>query len=149
MSEIKALGKLREIADRLDDAAARMSEHRFWRMGIKAGIIADEIEREIQERYLLLPVDADGVPIHVGDKLDWCGEKIIVRGVCKDSVWFEPDSNDQEWRCIWANTCRHVKPRTLEDVLEEFADMPHRIDRIAATTRYADEIRELLAGDAE
>ena len=32
--------------------------------------IAGSIEREIAERYMLLPADADGVPIHVGDVLD-------------------------------------------------------------------------------
>lgn len=47
---MESIEKLREIADRLDDAAARMSEHGFSPIGIKASIIADEIEREIAER---------------------------------------------------------------------------------------------------
>lgn len=32
--------------------------------------IADEIERENSEKYMELPVDADGVPIRVGDKME-------------------------------------------------------------------------------
>ena len=35
--------------------------------------IADEIEAEIESRYMELPVDADGVPIHPNDKLRACG----------------------------------------------------------------------------
>lgn len=31
--------------------------------------LADEIEREIAERFMELPVDADGVPIRMGDEL--------------------------------------------------------------------------------
>jgi hypothetical protein len=30
---------------------------------------ADEIEKELKERYIELPLDKDGVPIHVGDKM--------------------------------------------------------------------------------
>lgn len=31
--------------------------------------LADEIEKEIEERCVLLPLDKDGVPIHIGDKM--------------------------------------------------------------------------------
>ena len=169
MSEIKALDKLREWSRWLDCTYATddgesyiVYSHQPYDGMKSCGEYmreqCDEIEQEIQERYLLLPVDADDVPIHVGDKLDWCGKKIIVRGVCKDSVWFEPDSNDQEWRCIWANTCRHVKPRTLESVLLDMLGSYYRkltgswatltTDEELASG-YADEIRELLGGDAE
>lgn len=75
-----------------------------------------------------------------------------------DHVWNKGEDNEEphhggyyEWNFTrpggenaeeWRPTRR--KPRTIEDVLEEFADMPERIDRIAATKRYADEIRKLL-----
>lgn len=42
---------------------------------------------------------------------------------------------------IEAEYMRHVKPDTVENLLEEFADMPDRIDRIAAVSRYAERIR--------
>ena len=146
MSEIKALDKLRMYAHNFADEI--LDEY-----AVKA--IADEIEREIQERYMLLPVDADGVPIHVGDELDWCGYGIKVCGVCHDALWYDHDG-ELGWESTWSNECTHVKPRTLEDVLCDLASetscMGDGIVRhfthedVAA---YAAEIRELLGGDAE
>ena len=39
--------------------------------------LANEIEREIAEKYMELPVDADDVPIKPGDELEYCSEDII------------------------------------------------------------------------
>lgn len=50
--------------------------------------------------------------------------------------------------------CRHVKPRTLENVLEEFADVAADVDErdreewVPLLAKYADEIRD-LTGDGK
>jgi hypothetical protein len=77
--------------------------------------IADEIEREIAERYMELPLDADGVPIH-------CGERMRLDDGYEGDVWligvFDIMMSDRT--CFdWAKSY-HVKPRTLEDVLREY-----------------------------
>ena len=103
----------------------------------------DEIEHEIAERYMLLPVDADGVPIHIGDVMDVLKDGAIVRGVGENSF-------ESSW-CRYENAAsyRHVKPRTIEDVLRDvmketrLADMTN--DEVV--TQYADAIRELTGGE--
>ena len=82
----------------------------------------DDIQREVDECYMKIPVDADGVPIHVGDRLEWCSNEIEAKGICEDSVWFEPNGGEQEWRCIWSNTTRHVKPDPVKELLRDFVD---------------------------
>ncbi len=137
MSEIKALEELREWS-RLGPMVCQDLLD-----------IADEIEREIAERFMELPVDADGVPIRVGDELETAhGGKVIVEyvGECEVRVYRDGEhyrvSQDE-----YAYTCRHVKPRTIEDILALFLtavgdDDPHYYDEQIA--EYADEIRELL-----
>ena len=117
-------------------------------------IIADEIEREIESRYMELPVDADGVPIHVHDWIEVDDKKQRVAAVAIGSAfWWEEDG------CHWKQSfmCRYVKPRTLEDVLTDFANEVvhqslHQSHKIGLTSheltmRYADEIRELIEVD--
>lgn len=130
-------------------------------------VIADEIEADIAERYMLLPVDADGVPIHVGDvmKLKQCGERIgTVTAVGKREearAWVLPDGKNVSISYI-ASGIKHVKQRPIEDVLREFildadcvvcgcgdpeADMtPEEIEqaREAWVAKYAAELRELM-----
>jgi len=148
MSELESLEKLRK---QLRDTFAKESVS-ILEDGNALMRCADAIEAEAAERYMLLPVDADGVPIHVGDKLKWCGEYIDVNGVCKDTVWFEP-SGDQEWKCIWSNTTRHYKPRTVEDVLLDFLkesrdfNLKHTGEVDEAIKRYSAELQ--MRGDAE
>ena len=149
MVEIKALDELREYAEQCcpayEDYDARMME------------IADEIEAEIAEKYMELPVDADGVPIRVGDYLQ-LGEtrgEVVAITYCPSNgklPW--------EWQCDtgdWYNTAfaRHVKPRTLESVLADLANEVWEASCTCQTTwsdsgldgiekRYADEIREMI-----
>lgn len=104
--------------------------------------IADEIEAEIAEKYMELPLDADGVPIH-------CGDRIISEEGRKGDVYLIGVSELMTRLCTYHKTAEvhHVKPRTLEDVLEDAfieCDEDYGIDRTEVIERYAAEIRELL-----
>lgn len=110
---------------------------------------ADEIEREISERYMELPLDADGVPIKVGET---CydintGEPFEVSSVEWNDVcwsaWSKPET-----RHI-AGFITHKKHRTIEDVLfdavgdaEEGLISPNEI-----IARYAAELRGMGVGE--
>ena len=144
---MEAIEKLREYASKVVESPQYIEGETFDLM-----VFADEIEREIEERYMLLPVDTDGVPIHVGDKLEWCRNTIEVVGVDANSVWFEPVNSDQEWKVVFSKHCRHIKPRTVEDVLVRFLsscgdDDPHFYDE--EIREYADKLRELIGGESE
>ena len=87
--------------------------------------IADKIEQEIEERYIELPKDANGEPIHVGDALQgkkvgggWCEPFKVVRMDIDGDGWgvYELGGSRRQPRL-----CRH-KPPTVEDVLSEFTD---------------------------
>ena len=72
---------------------------------------------EPDERYMRLPVDADGVPIHVEDTLEWHdGERLTVIGIGSGVVFYEDDEGVQ-----WTMTGnkRHCV-LSVEDVLREF-----------------------------
>lgn len=123
-------------------------------------LIAAEIETEIKREYMRLPVDADGVPIQIGDSLysDETKRQFMCRGMSltlqSDSrkwwtieCWFDGYSGTSEY--VSAKSCRHVKPRTLEDILGDYVeawDSKAITERDAQeiTAKYADEIRELM-----
>ena len=161
MSEINALNELRILAD---------TNRNIWWSRILFEYL-DKAESEIAERYMLQPVDADGVPIRVGDKLyvDEC--EFVANGitfyhntwrVVTDFAAFDDGylpRVDHQMR--WAKDCRHVKPRTLEDVLIEYrleaynlyADQEltgeERVNEFKKLdAEYNSEIRELFGGDA-
>ena len=75
--------------------------------------IADEIEREVAERYMELPLDAGGVPWHLGDVTE---NGNTVRGLRFDQHgWhFFGTVND-----IDPSIHRHHHAPTVEDVLYE------------------------------
>jgi len=101
--------------------------------------IADEIEREIAEKYMELPVDADGVPIRIGDtvrELDDCVPMKVM------SLTFYEDCVDVNAYGMNPNLLLHVKPRTVEDVLRDFLDV--KVYTSKTYERYADELRELI-----
>ena len=107
-------------------------------------LYADEIEAEIAERFMKLPVDADGVPIRVGDVVTVVTAHgfLPVGGIGSGRVWFMYDgvANFDLYENV-----RHVKPRTLEDVLSELvSDARDDMRRDFSVAAYAAEIRELL-----
>lgn len=116
--------------------------------------IADEIEQEIAEKYMELPVDADGVPIKVGDEVmatfggrckEFDNGPHKVFAVSSDALYLGTIH-----RYIDSQRCRHIKPRTLEGVLNELVEAVRyeRVcDKLLSETSIADfaaEIRELM-----
>jgi len=113
---------------------------------LKGDLLAmvDKIEREIAERFMELPVDDDGVPIHVGDELsveggdfeDGIAEAV---GISPDSVFFY---NGEDLVEHWASFVSHAdKPpaETEQRVAEleaELADAKAEIRRLEAQGEY-------------
>lgn len=162
MSGLKALEKLRQRCWCREQGEATALQ--AW----KVSELLDEAEDEIAERFMERPVDADGAPIRMGDAVE--GELLdgtTVRGtVCAFHLYDdEPDSvfvhvdvdGDGGWtiKNLRLTRCRHVKPRTLEDVLFEFAsrvlNSGHQwgLDAPDMVPEFAAEIRELMANDGE
>lgn len=112
-----------------------------------------ELKREIAEKYMELPVGADGVPIRVGDKVFFRSDgPITVMSIGMSRVYgmndfgFYGPAGQFFGRGTLGNV-RHVKPRTVEDVLRDFLD--EKVYTSKTYERYADEIRELMGGDGE
>ena len=120
--------ELTAIADRIDAEAE--DNERFRR---EAGPFCDRLREAAVEcadvtlfgvDYIALPVDADGVPIHIGDVMEWCdsGETLTVDGIGRD-VLFYIDGVNAEW--IPADSIRHRHEPTVEK------ERPDSLDRIA------------------
>ena len=109
--------------------------------------IADEIEREIAEKYMKLPIDRDGVAIHTGDKMEACCAEVADRF----TAYFFAENGDalDDETCFFdpANS-RHVIQRTVEDVLRDCCNEwnEHCGDdwESGVYAKYADELRELI-----
>lgn len=149
------------------EALEKLREYRLFKEGkmhsayFTTDKIIDEIQAEIDASYMRLPVDADGVPIHVGDEMKQNGVKIgCVTAVgfhVEPRAWVLPKGRNVSVSFV-AEGIRHVKPRTLESVLLDMLGSYYRkltgswatltTDEELASG-YADEIRELLGGEAE
>lgn len=88
--------------------------------------IADEIEREIAERYMKLPVDRKNEPWRIGDKfsfVDASGKQHIctVSGVSECEVFFYYDEHQDstKHRHFKASSLVHVKPDPVKELLEK------------------------------
>ena len=107
----------------------------------------------IEQRYMPLPLDADGVPIHVGDRLSHANKsEFVVNGITfYHNTWrvvTDLATLDDGFQMRWAKECRHVKPDPLIELLEEFAYKvcDTNVDS-AEFERYAERIRELMEVD--
>ena len=79
--------------------------------------LADRIERELAERYVALPLDADGVPINKGDKLDGYGCTILVVELRYSGVWHIVDECGNEWHNHAAFS--HHQPDSWERIIAD------------------------------
>lgn len=95
--------------------------------------------------WVRLPVDADGVPIHVGDVMEWDNGTFTVHELkVTEDGWTTWD--EQHGYTVHADECRHHRAPTVEDVLREFADEVRRCcDTADTVAEYAAKLR--LAGD--
>ena len=100
---------LRGFAERLDAAAAERADVTLF--GVD---------------YTPLPVDADGVPIHVGDVMDnthkdgFRAKRVI--GIClHDGGKWTVEVDEERLRWHRTDKLRHHHAPTVEDVLREFA----------------------------
>ena len=149
---------LTAIADRIDVEHERITHNLTDALHKQ-----EDATRELDEKSVLLPVDADGVPIHVGDVLDPPAD-------CDDYVPLQVvrliyDGYEQEWffdgevssfcgmvgeHMDVAGWTHHHEP-TVKDVLTEFANRVcnsgHQwgLDADDTIAEYAAKLR--LAGD--
>ena len=107
----------------------------------------DYAEQAISDRYMELPVDADGKPWRVGDKVEYPnGKRDVVRFITVNDS--EPTLNE----CGWIpGKCRHIKPDTIEDVLRGLVALAEdtsggRLDD-GDIEGFADEIRRMVRDD--
>ena len=170
MSGIKALNKLRESSHLDDDKWTLASgdvvimcggapdDPNAVNWGEQWRKIADEIEDEIAANYLELPKDINGERWSVTDKQFIDGTERI-----RELLGIEYDTKEQCWGLRYLEDgyldtfspygCRHVKPRTLENVLcDALADASCAGDGIRRkfepdepyVTALADEIRAVF-----
>ena len=80
--------------------------------------IADRIDEELAN-CIQLPKDADGVPIHIGDELEWLeGNRLTVNGIGEGGTLFYVDvQGDVQWTA--SGNKRHVKPDSWERIIQD------------------------------
>jgi len=151
---MESTDKLREWARRVTESnpdenivSPEFVAHECGRTALR---FADEIEREIAERYMELPVDAEGVPIRPREEVSTgMGDNGPIGHL---EYWYP-----NHWVAVMEYkpgqftrydpaAIRHYKPRTIEDVLTDFAYKVCDMNNIADTEikRYAVELRELM-----
>ena len=147
---LESIGKLREALKDCTSVSG-IEPNKFdtyWITAAACDKYIDEIEREIAERYMELPVDADGVPIRVGDEvfIDPVSKTVYEVEAVGDGFvvfdgMFERSSND----------CRHVTPRTIEDVLRDCCNEWNEHCggdwEQGVYAKYADELRGMGVGE--
>lgn len=116
--------------------------------------LADEIEAEIQRDYMLLPKDADGIPIHVGDTLEsseypddvftCIGYSYLTKGTTNPrwSIAFKYIEERGETEFTSAKQCTHYHAPTIDDVLYTYGQSCIRAHEEAGSD---DAKREMLA----
>ena len=138
---------MRRIADRID------KEH--------AEAVADALQlRGEPDRWVELPTDADGVPIHVGDVMEFSRFDVSYNPAVKvdgigAGVFFSFDEKLGRFAQKDANAYRHVQPDSWERIISDAVILGRQLEWADNSRGDADSERELvercrrLAGDAE
>ena len=119
---LKSVSKLRLLVDETRDVYLRGDVNYI----IELDGIAERIEQEVSERYMELPLDADGVPIRVGDMMEFSAfeiEKPVTRMVdgIGQGVFFAW-CGERGYRQHEAKRYRHHHEPTVEDVLQKLLE---------------------------
>ena len=153
-TSLKACTKEAGVVDKFDT---------YWITADACDHLIDEIEAEIADNYMPLPVDDNCEPIHVGDVLDppkgseEYGRLIVTELTYDGEDWYFkgeiPASFTGQAGYFNVIGFAHVKPRTLENIVADAIQYGHNGitgDRIEGkVAEFCAEIRELLGGDAE
>ena len=121
----------------LIDAIEREVDDMWHALTIDAKPMTDENMAE--SGWVRLPVDSDGVPIHVGDVMEWPygNGEFRVNGIGGNTLFYiDKDSGECEWTD--AEDKHHHHATSAELVLAEFADKV--VFKLAANGWNADEI---------
>lgn len=136
---MKPLDELRSISD---GCAYNEDDCRQWRSCREhRAQLLDAIEREIAERYMELPLDADGAPIHIGDVMEWASYDEDLRPAIRtvdavgEQTFFAWNEEGGKYAQYEAHAYSHHQPDTWE-----------RIIRDAIKVGYADADNERLDG---
>lgn len=141
-----AKSRLDELCDAIDSVHARL-EAENARLKAERDSMATALDMAEGEHdyaplshYMLLPKDADGVPIHVGDRLrNDSGKEVTVVGVGNSafSTFFSVGVNHAHY----ASDFRHIPPDSWERIVEDA--MYQAVSRSDLVARC-----KALAGDA-
>ena len=136
----KQQDELRKIAARVEEVEQRAEELEHALEDARAGLA------QWHDRAVMLPTDAEGVPIRVGDELKGYGDSIkVVELRYGRSGWVLISSDGNGY----ADTAAFTHRPTVEDVLDEFfgkANLPDGTQtRTEIIAEYAAKLR--LAGE--
>lgn len=105
--------ELLAIADRIDA--------RHERCMADAALDAAPTEAQLHDLgYVKLPVDADGVPIHVGDVMEWPdGSTFDVVGISANTLFYVEHDFDNSAHWTVANNKFHAQPDSWESIITD------------------------------
>lgn len=151
---MKSIEDLRRVAVKTETASGRCE--RLYRGDLER--LADAIETELSERYVALPLDAEGEPIHVGDVMESRGGTVFeVEEISLYSYGWRCDGHGRDKNGYECNAhispidLTHHHPPTVEDVLYELTNRLFDDDESSTDkeliAEYAAKLR--LAGEDE
>lgn len=149
-AQLDDTSEMREFCERLEEAAKGHEDVQLWGVDYTPTEGAKDFADNVPAMFVQCPVDADGLPIHVGDVMEWptTGETFEVAGIGgfngNTLFYINEESDTCEWTCAWDKR-HHAK--TVEDVLREFAfhvcDSSHQwgLDAAGTIAEYAKRLR--------
>lgn len=103
--------RLRAIADRIDEQCER-------ELTMARGEAVQHLGSEVAKKYVKLPVDADGEPIHLQDRMSWDNGTFNVHELnLTADGWTTWD--ELHGYTVRADQCHHVKPDSWERIIED------------------------------
>lgn len=144
--------ELTAIADRIDEQYSRTCRALDSAWSATSHEVLEQAIDELSDEWVQLPVDADGVPIHVGDEMD---VGFVARIVITDDEWppylYAYKETPHILSQHFCNEVSHHHEPTVEDVLREFGDWYAHTkggcDEDGIIAEYAAKLR--LAGENE